>query len=121
MNFVKQKAIYMQIADYVLENILSETFKAGDRLQSIREMAATVQVNPNTVTRSFNYLQDEGIIFNKRGIGFFVADDAPQKTRDIKKQAFIDDYLPQFFKMMDLLGLNFDELEALYNEKKERN
>ena len=116
MNFVKQKAIYMQIADYVLDNILSETFKAGDRLQSIREMAATVQVNPNTVTRSFNYLQEEGIIYNQRGIGFFVADDAPKKTREIKKQAFIKAYLPQLFKMMDLLKIDFQELEKIHQD-----
>lgn len=118
MNFVKQKAIYMQIADYVLDNILSESFKAGDRLQSIREMAATVQVNPNTVTRSFNYLQEEGIIYNQRGIGFFVADDASEKTREIKKKAFVKAYLPQLFKMMDLLKIDFKELEQIRQETK---
>jgi len=117
MNFVKQKAIYMQIADYVLNNILSEKYKAGDRLQSIRELAATVQVNPNTVTKTFNYLQDEGIIFNRRGIGFFVAEDAPEKTRRIKKQEFIEGHLPELFKMMDLLNLDFQELEKIYNKK----
>jgi DNA-binding transcriptional regulator YhcF (GntR family) len=57
MNFVKQKGIYMQIADYILDNILAKKLKQGDKIQSVREMAADVQVNPNTIMRTFNFLQ----------------------------------------------------------------
>ena len=116
MNFVKQEAIYMQIADFMLDNILAQKFNAGDRVQSVREMAASVQVNPNTVMRSFNYLQEEGIIYNKRGIGYFISDDALDKTIDIKKGAFVKTYLPQLFKTIDLLKMDFDELKSLYND-----
>jgi len=59
MNFKNQKAIYMQIADHVIENILAQNINGGDRMQSVREMAESVQVNPNTVMRSYSYLQDE--------------------------------------------------------------
>lgn len=114
MNFVKQKAIYMQIADLILDNILAQNLQAGTRMQSVREMAASVQVNPNTVMRTFNYLQDQGIIFNKRGVGYFVADDAMEKSKELKKDDFVLQYLPQVFKMMDLLGLDFKDLKKLY-------
>ena len=108
----------MQIADHIFENILAGELEPGDRLQSVREFAANIQVNPNTVVRSFSYLQDEGIIFNQRGIGFFVSDDALQKTRNLKKENFIQQYVPDFFKMMDLLGLSISDLKSLYEKSK---
>jgi DNA-binding transcriptional regulator YhcF (GntR family) len=89
MEFRKKQSIYLQIADYICENIIAEQWVKGDKIQSVREMAATIQVNPNTVMRTYSHLQDLGIIFNQRGIGYFVADDALQKTKAIKKEDFI--------------------------------
>lgn len=113
MNFKKPKAIYMQIADYLCESILAAELKGGDRIQSVREMAAQVEVNPNTVARTFTYLQEKEIIFNKRGVGYFVADDAFEKTKALKKEAFIKQFLPEVFKLMDLLGISFEDLKKL--------
>lgn len=116
MDFKQQKAIYMQIADYILDNILAERLQTGDRVQSVREMASTVQVNPNTVVRTYNYLQDEGIIFNQRGIGYFVSDDAYEKTRQLKKESFTKQHLPEVFKMMRLLQIDFEDLKEIYQK-----
>ncbi|MEO1518010.1 MAG: GntR family transcriptional regulator [Bacteroidota bacterium] len=113
MEFIKQKPIYMQIADLLLENVLSGQLKAGDKIQSVREMAAAVQVNPNTVMRAFTYLQEQDIIFNRRGIGYFIAEDAYDQTLHIKKKVFKEQYLPQFFKMLDLLKMDLSELSDL--------
>jgi len=118
MKFIKPKAIYMQIADYLCERILAAELKGGDRIQSVREMAAQVEVNPNTVARTFTYLQEKEIIFNKRGVGYFVADDALQKTKDLKKTAFIKQYLPEVFKLMELLEISFEDLKKLKEEEK---
>ena len=118
MDFKNQKAIYMQIADHVIENILARNLSGGDRMQSVREMAENVQVNPNTVMRSYSFLQDEGLIFNKRGIGYFIAEDAFKRTQTMKKNTFIQNALPEFFKQMDLLGIDFEELKKLYKESK---
>ena len=117
MDFVKQKAIYMQIADYILDNILGQELKQGDRLQSVRDMAASVQVNPNTIMRTFTYLQEQGVIFNKRGIGYFVSEDALDKTKAIKKEAFVKQYLPEVFKVMDLLNMNLEDLKEIYDKR----
>ena len=114
MDFKRQKAIYMQIADFILENILAKEIQEGEKIQSVREMAATVQVNPNTIQRSYNYLQEQEIIVNQRGIGFFVADDALEKTQNLKKTSFISQELPPVFKMMNLLEMNFDDLQDIY-------
>ncbi len=117
MEFRKSQTIYMQIADHICENIMNKKVNQGDRIESVREMASNIQVNPNTVMRTFSYLQDQGIIFNKRGIGYFVADDAVDRIISIKKQDFVNNYLPEVFKMMDLLGISFKELEEIHKNK----
>ncbi|MEQ8551539.1 MAG: GntR family transcriptional regulator [Cyclobacteriaceae bacterium] len=115
MEFNDNQAIYLQIADLFCENILRKKWNPGDRIPSVREMAVDIEVNPNTVMRTFNYLQEKGIIFNKRGIGYFVSDDGFDKTRSLKKEDFINQELPRFFKMMELLKLNISDLESLYH------
>ena len=73
MNFKESKAIYLQIADRICDEILLGQFGEEERIPSVREYAAIVEVNANTVMRSFDYLQSQNIIYNKRGIGYFVA------------------------------------------------
>ncbi len=118
MEFRKNQTIYLQIADFICENIIAGELAKGDKIQSVREMATSTQVNPNTVMRTYSYLQDLGIIFNQRGIGYFVADDALQKTKALKKEAFVKEYLPEVFKAMDLLDLDFDDLKEFYKKSK---
>lgn len=121
MDFKKSQTIYMQIADFITENILSEKIKAGDKIQSVREMAASIQVNPNTVMRTYSYLQEQEIIYNKRGIGYFVADDAAQKMKTLRKEEFVKNDLPALFKNMELLEIDFEELEKLYKNRQNGN
>ena len=116
MEFGDNNAIYLQIADQLCENILLEKWKSGDRIPSVREMAVAIEVNPNTVLRTFNYLQEKGIIFNKRGIGYFVSEDGFQKTRALRKEDFISHELPKFFKAMDLLNLTMDDVNTYYRQ-----
>lgn len=116
MDFKKSQTIYMQIAEFISENILSDKLKAGDKIQSVREMAATIQVNPNTVMRTYSYLQEQEIIFNKRGIGYFVAEGAAQKMKALRKEEFVKKDLPALFKNMELLEIDFEELEKIYKK-----
>ena len=82
MEFRETQSIYLQIADYVCEKILLKEWSPGGRIPSVRELAIQLEVNPNTVMRSYEFLQQEQIIFNQRGIGFFAAEDAvKQATR----------------------------------------
>ena len=113
MEFRKRDAIYLQIADIMCENILTENWVVNERIPSVREIAVGLEVNPNTVMRAYGYLQDKEIIFNKRGIGYFVADDAYQKTVELMKSNFIKNDLPDMFKTMRLLDMDFDELQDL--------
>ena len=116
MEFGNDKAIYLQITDYFCENILLQKWKAGDRIPSVREIAVNIEVNPNTVMRTFTYLQDKGIIFNKRGIGYFVAEDGFEKTRALRKEDFVNNELPRFFKAMSLLNFTIEDVTTSYKQ-----
>lgn len=116
MDFQNQYPIFMQIADLIMDAVLEQKLRAGDRVQSVREMAATVQVNPNTVLRAFTYLQDKGVILNQRGIGYYITDEALDKAQSLKKQEFIQRYLPELFKRMNLLGISLEDLEKLHDQ-----
>lgn len=110
MNFIPEQAIYSQIANLVCENILRHTWKEGDTAPSIREMAVNLQVNPNTVTRAYSFLQDKGIVEVKRGIGFLIPKGAYRKTLDLVKDAFIVNDLPNLKKKLSLIGLKPEDI-----------
>lgn len=118
MEFNSTKSIYVQIADYMCESIMMGKWKVNEKIISIRELAVELEVNPNTAMRAFDHLQTRGIIYNKRGIGYFVAEDAVSKVKSLLKEEFISDSLPSFFKSIFQLGINFDELSLMYNEYK---
>ena len=121
MEFHKKNAIYLQIADLMCERILRGTWPENERIPSVRELAVTLEVNPNTVMRTYAYLQENEIIFNKRGIGYFVAEDGRQATRRLLKSNFVRNELPRVFNTLELLGLDFEELYALFQAYQEEN
>jgi DNA-binding transcriptional regulator YhcF (GntR family) len=121
MEFGENNAIYLQIADQLCEQILKQIWKPEDRIPSVRDMAIQIEVNPNTVMRTYNYLQEKGIIFNKRGIGYFVAEEGYEKTKALKKDDFINTELQQLFKTMELLQLTVDDIHIQYKKYKEQN
>jgi len=115
MEFKETQAIYLQIGDYICEQILLGQWKEGERILSVRELGVVLEVNPNTVMRTYDFLQDRDIIFNKRGIGYFVSDDAEQKITRYRKKQFLEQDLPVVFKNMALMGMSFKELENEYH------
>lgn len=114
MQFSGSQSIYLQISDYICENILQKTWEEGDRIPSIREMAVSVEVNPNTVMRSYAHLQDQGIIENRRGIGYFVSDGGYEETRRMKSTEFVEQELPRIFRIMQLINMTVEELTREY-------
>lgn len=112
----------MQIVEMICEKILTRTWIDGDKIPSIRELAVSIEVNPNTVMRSYAYLQEKGIIQNKRGVGYFVGERAYDDTQDLMKSNFLKNDLPLFFKTISLLNIDFEELkERFKNFEKEKN
>jgi DNA-binding transcriptional regulator YhcF (GntR family) len=94
-------------------------WNSGDRLPSVRELAVSIEVNPNTVMRTYNYLQEKGIIYNKRGIGYFISGDGYEKTKALRKEDFINHELPRLFREMQLLNLTMKDLNEFYERNEE--
>jgi GntR family transcriptional regulator len=114
MEFLESQPIYMQIADNFCENILLQRWKPNERIPSVRDIAVAMEVNPNTAMRAFEYLQNKDIIYNKRGIGYFVADEGFQKALELKRAEFIEKDLPVVMKTMKLLDISCEDMEMIY-------
>ena len=116
MKFRDNQSIYLQIAERICDEILDNKFPPGERIPSIREYAAMVEVNANTVVRSYEWLQLHEIIFNKRGIGYYVSPDGKNRIREMRRVRFFEDELPLFFNRLYTLGISIDEIDRRYNE-----
>lgn len=116
MNFKESRAIYLQIADRICDDILLGQYEEEWRIPSVREYASIVEVNANTVMRSYEYLQSQEVIYNKRGIGFFVASGAKTLIHSLRKEQFLKEEVDGFFRQLYTLGISIKEVEKMYYE-----
>lgn len=119
MDFKSTKPIYLQIVDFCFMQILTLTWAEDERIPSVRELSIQLQVNPNTVMRAFEYMQNEKIIYPKRGLGYYVQAEAPQAINKIQKKEFFEQILPQTFKSMQLLDIGIDDIIEKHNKFKD--
>ena len=118
MDFNENKSIYLQICDAICEQILSGELRPDERIPSVREYGAEIGVNPNTIMRSYEKLTAEGIIYNRRGIGYFISSDARNLVRETQKRDFLENELPLIIKKIQLLGIDSDMIgRMLSNEQ----
>ena len=106
MEFNANKSIYLQICDAICEQILSGTLRPAERNPSVREYGADIGVNPNTVMRSYEKLTGEGIIYNRRGIGYFISPEAKEIVLEAQRKEFLENELPEICRKMRLLGIS---------------
>lgn len=118
MEFRDQQPIYLQIADYVCEKILTKQWGKGERVPSVRELAMELEVNPNTVMRTYEFLQQREIIYNQRGVGLFVADEGHGNAVAYRRNEFLQKEVPAFFASMTLLQIDIRELENIFKKYK---
>ncbi|MGN1226922.1 MAG: GntR family transcriptional regulator, partial [Candidatus Cryptobacteroides sp.] len=97
--------------DSIYERILKGNLCADQRIPSVREYGAEIGVNPNTVMRAYEKLTEEGVIYNKRGIGYFICPDARQIVLEKEREYFLSKELPLIRQKMTLLGIDFDVLK----------
>ena len=116
MEFREKQAIYLQIAEYVFEEILLKKWQDGDKILSIRDLAIALEVNPNTVQRTYDFLSQLGIIANRRGMGFFVEPDAEAKIIAFRREQFLKNELPNFFRNLYLLKIDIATLPPQYEQ-----
>lgn len=113
IDFKSTKGIFQQIADNLCHQILEGKLRPGERVPSVRDLAVEFEVNRNTLLRTYSILEDAGIIVNKRGIGFFVAENAIELIRETEKAEFFNNDLPDFMRKVEMLKLTAVDLSDL--------
>ena len=110
MSFTNDKPIYLQLADRLCDEILAGTYKDDDRIPSVREYAVMLEVNTNTAVKAYDELARANIIYNKRGLGYFVTPGARQQIMQERRRLFMEQQLPALFRQMHLLGIDIQEV-----------
>ena len=115
MTFTNDKPIYIQMADRLCDEILSGVYQDDDRIPSVREYAVLLEVNTNTAVKAYEQLAREEVIYNKRGLGYFVIKGAKKQILKERKKAFMKERLPELFRQMQLLDISMDDVTEAYN------
>lgn len=116
MNF--DKPIYVQIADFVENEIITGKLNPGEASPSTNELSRLFNINPATAGKGLQLLVDEEILFKKRGIGMIVTDDAKQIVIEKRKNDFFENTIPLLRSEMNRLGLDIEEvIEKLKEDK----
>jgi DNA-binding transcriptional regulator YhcF (GntR family) len=114
MEFRNTKGIFLQIADSISEKVIEGKYSPGEKIPSVRDLANEMGVNPNTVMRTYSELQSRGIIDNKRGMGYYVTDNAIEIIMQWKKKEFFENELPLIVRQTRILNITFDELKPYF-------
>ena len=117
MNFTNDKAIYIQMADRLMDEILADKYKDDDRIPSEREYAVLLEVNTNTAVKAYDELARANIIYNKRGLGYYVTPGAKKQILKERKKEFMKERLPELFRQMQLLGITIDDIVAAWEKQ----
>ena len=114
MTFTNDKATYIQMADRLCDEILAGKYKDDDRIPSVREYAVMLEVNANTAVKAYDELSRANIIYNKRGLGYFVTPGAKKQILKDRKKEFMKERLPELFRQMQLLGITLEDVKSEY-------
>ena len=120
IKFSENKAIYLQIAERICEDIILVTYTEAGRVPSVREYAQMIEVSANTVARSFDYLQQKGVLLNRRGVGLFVADNAVEAIKRMRREVFLSEELEAFMRQAVLLDISEQDLLSSYHAIKKQ-
>jgi GntR family transcriptional regulator len=102
--------IYWQLKERTIAMILDGTLAEGEALPSVRTVASEFQLNPITVSKSYQALVDEGIVEKRRGLGMFVCEGARAKLMSTERDKFLSDEWPAMLDRIEQLGLDIEDL-----------
>ena len=115
MQFKENQTIYLQIAERISDEILLGHYAIGARIPSVREYSVLLEVNTNTAVKSYDLLEQQGVIYKKRGLGYFVTAGAKEQILRERRREFMETRLPEMFRQMRLLGIGIAEVEKAWN------
>lgn len=117
MDFKNNRPIYQQIVDYFYNRILSGSWLPDTKIPSVRELAMELAVNTHTVLKALDTLQSSAIVVPRRGLGYFLASDAPERVMEARRKEFFDTTLAELFREMEMLGISIDDVVDQYSLK----
>jgi GntR family transcriptional regulator len=108
--FDDRSPIYQQIADAISDDILHGRLNPDDQVMSTNQYAAFYRINPATAAKGFHQLMEEGLLYKKRGIGIFVAPDAPDRIRAARRERFFADRVDPMIAEAEAVGIGLHEI-----------
>ncbi len=110
ITFADEKPIYVQMAQWIEENILTGAFAEQQQIPSTTEISSMYRINPATALKGMNILVDKGIIYKKRGLGMFVSEGAAEKIKEERKEEFFTRYISALLDEANKLGISRKEI-----------
>ena len=112
-----KKPIYVQIKDWLADQIIDETIETHDKIPSTNEIVTYFKVNHITVSKGVTQLVEDGILYKKRGVGMFVEEGAREKLLKVRREEFVDDYLKPMLDEAEKLELTKEDIQQLINNR----
>jgi GntR family transcriptional regulator len=109
--------IYWQLKERTIAMILDGTLTEGEALPSVRTVASDFQLNPITVSKSYQALVDDDLVEKRRGLGMFIREGARQKLMESEREKFLSEEWPAMVLRIQQLGLNTNKLLQSATEK----
>lgn len=116
--FDNDRPIYIQIVEYLRNEIISGNFKMGEKIPSVRDLAFSTKVNPNTMQKALSELEREGLIYTERTNGKYVTSD--EKLIEKVKLEIIDEKVNNFLKDMKKIGITNEEIKKYFERNEKR-
>lgn len=113
--------IYRQLRDKIVDLMLEGVFAEGDSVPSVRQVAAQYNINHLTVSKAYQELVDDGLLFKKRGVGMFVADGARDQLLTKQREKFVQEELPLMLAKAKQLGIPTRQLIKLITAQSKDN
>lgn len=111
-----EQPIFIQIAKYIEDNILNNTYPEETQIPSTTEFSLALKINPATVLKGMNLLVDSKVLYKQRGIGMFVAKGAQQILRNKRQADFRNTYIKQLVQEAKMLDINEETVIKLVKE-----
>ena len=109
-SFNDTEPLYIQIAQWLEDKIVTGQLAADEQIPSTTELSQTLRINPATIRKGVNILVDKGLVYKKRGMGMYVAENANQNVRDDRRVKFYDDYIRPLITEAQRLGISPDDI-----------
>ncbi|MGG6311392.1 GntR family transcriptional regulator [Paenibacillus macerans] len=118
-SFDDKKPIFLQIKELVEDQIVNDQLKEHEQIPSTTQLVQFYKINHLTIAKGINLLVDAGILYKKRGVGMFVAEQAKEQLLEQRKERFLDEYVLPMLREAAKLGIAENDMYLLMKQAKD--